>query len=475
MSRISSLMNIGSRAMANSQTGLQTVSHNIANKDTEGYSRQRVEQATSTPVGRGKLRMGMGAYTKAVSRTTNPFLEKQIQKESMVLGYGQSKSDNMTRVEQIFNEQISKGLNRFISDFFNAFRELANNPESLATRTMVKEAGDFLAKDMARIVRQLKDIQQDIDNQVRQEVADINEMAEELATLNERIKSVELTGAQANDARDRRDLLLKKLGEKVDIRWGEGTDGQVTVTAGKTAVIVSGFESARLDVQDTGENGKKRSGNVDVVFQQSENGSKYVVTEQFVKGKLGGALEVRDTIVNGLLNDLDEMAYGIAERVNNIHRQGYNIYSQNGVDFFKLPLETRDAAGNLHVSDAVASNVGFIAAGLTPGAPGDNRIANAIADVQQQKFLSDSTSSLDDFYNSMVGRVAIQTRKANNLAEHQSSIVNQLSNFRESLSGVSLDEEAVKLINYQKTFDASARLIKTSDEMLETVLNLKRL
>ena len=128
MSKIHGMMDIGKRSMMNSQTALQTVGHNIANKSTEGYSRQRVELQTNEPVGIGKLRIGTGARSAAITRTNNPYLEKQIGKEQANLGFYRGRADALTRVEQVYNEQINKGLNQFIGDFFNAFREFANNP-----------------------------------------------------------------------------------------------------------------------------------------------------------------------------------------------------------------------------------------------------------------------------------------------------------------------------------------------------------
>ena len=112
------MMDTGKRSMMNSQTALQTVGHNIANKSTEGYSRQRVEIQAAEPNGIGKLRIGTGSKTAAVTRTNNPYLEKQIQKETAGLGYLEGKSDAMTRVEQVYNEQLNKGLNSFTTEFF---------------------------------------------------------------------------------------------------------------------------------------------------------------------------------------------------------------------------------------------------------------------------------------------------------------------------------------------------------------------
>ena len=474
MSKINSMLDVGRRSMMNSQTALQTVGHNIANKSTEGYSRQRVDQQTAEPVGFGKLRIGMGAKAVGVSRINNPYLEKQLGKEQAHLGYLDGKSDAMNRVEQVYNEQSNKGLNQFLTDFFNAFRELSNNPESLATRTLVKETGDLLTKDFKRIHTQLTEIQNDMDQQIATHVSEVNGITEEIARLNEKIQNITVTGVEANDERDRRELLIKKLGEKLNIRWAEGDNGMVAISAGNTALLVSGYESKRLEVQRTPETETKGEANYDIFFRNTESSTPVKVTEQLVGGSIGGLLEVRDKTITSLLNDNDRMAMSLAKAVNKGHVAGFNAYDEKGGNFFITPKEVRHAARELRISEDILDDPNLIAAAASPESPGDNRIANYISNLQFEKAMDDGSGSLDEFYNSVVGKIGVMSRRTFTAQESQKEIVKQLNNIRESISGVSLDEETTKMIEFQKAFDASARLIRTADEMFDTVLNLKR-
>ena len=116
-----------------------------------------------------------------------------------------------------------------------------------------------------------------------------------------------------------------------------------------------------------------------------------------------------------------------------------------------------------------------VAAAAEPDAPGDNRIANILSALEYKQVLGGGTATYDDYYSGLVGQIGIETQRANTALESQKDIVAQLKNIRESISGVSLDEETTKMIEFQKSFDASARLIRTADEMMDTVLNLKRL
>lgn len=474
MSKIHGMMDIGKRSMMNSQTALQTSGHNIASKSVEGFSRQRVEQQTNVPTGSGKLRYGMGAKAAAVTRVNNPYLERQLGKERSAGGYFDGKADALGRVEQVYNEQANKGLNQFISDFFSSLQEMANNPESLATRTQVRETADFLTKDFKRVHSQLDEITRDLDQQIVSQVEEVNQMTKEVATLNEKIQQVELSGGHANDERDRRELLVKQIGDRINIKWAEGEDTSVTITAGNSALLVAGYDAKKIEARRTPETEKKGEGNVDLFYYNAEKATPVLVTEQITGGRIGGLLEVRDKNITELMSDVDNMAYTFAESFNEAHRSGFDVYNRTGRDFFKMPTDVRHASANLKVENDILEDVGRIAAGASSKSPGDNRVVLRMVRLQQDKMM-DGGNTIDEFYNSVVGKVGIQARRASTASETQRDIVKQMGNIRESISGVSLDEEATKLIEYQKSFDASARLIRTADEMFDTVLNLKRM
>lgn len=473
MSKIGSLMHLGKRSMQNSKAGLQTTAHNIANRGTEGYSRQRVDLVHSDPVGSLGKRIGTGAKVANIESIRNDYLEKQIETETQKLGFHSSTADGMMRVEQIYNEQQNKGLNRFVAEFFNSFRELSNSPENLAVRTLVKEKAVALTEDFQRIHGQLRDIQKDLDFQIKTEITEVNAMIEEIASLNKKIATVELQDTPANDERDRRNLLLKKLGEKINIKYAENDDGIITVRAGNTATLVSGFDHTRLSVQ--GSNGKNgmRQGAAEIYFHPTKNIAPVNITKQITSGSVGGALKVREEFVEKLLDKNDAMAFTIATEVNKLHIGGVDRYSKPGVLFFDLVTEQKDASNAIRVNQTIQEDAGRISAGYQVNAPGDNRLAHKIASLQHESLFQGS-ATMDDYYNSMVGEVAVNTKQANMRLEHHGNIVGQLANIRESISGVSLDEETTKMIELQKAFDASARVIRTADELLDTVINIKR-
>jgi flagellar hook-associated protein 1 FlgK len=433
-----------------------------------------VDLVANEPIGLGSLRIGTGARPSTVGRVNNEYLEKQLEREGNNLGKMESRADLLGRVEQVYNEQVNKGLNQFMAQFFNSFRELSNNPESLASRALVKENADFLTKDFARVHNQLGEIQKDADFRIVASVEEINHITKEIAQLNEKVQIIELQGGPANDERDRRDLLVKKLSEKLNIRYGESKDGQLTITAGNNAVLVSGSSQRDLATASTPAGVGKREGNVEIFYKSTDSSNAINVTKQINSGEVGGLLDVRDHVVNRLIGNLNELAFHLAHEVNDAHVQGYDKENRTGQLFFNN-IETVDhAAENLKVHENILTDVGRIAAAESPNAPGDNRVANVLSSLQYKGTMENGVT-FDEFYSSTVGEIGIEAQRANSARESQKDIVGQLKNIRESISGVSLDEETTKMIEFQKSFDASARLIRAADEMMDTVLSLKRL
>ena len=328
MAKINTMMDMGKRSMMNSQTALQTVAHNIANKTTEGFSRQRVDIVTAPSVSEGRLQIGTGARAASITRVNNPFLDKQLQVETGTLGFHTAQSDSLAKVENVFNEQSNKGLNQYMIDFYNAFRELSNNPESSTTRSIVLEASQALTKDFQRVDSQLSNVQKDIDLQVSQGVQEINTMTAEVAKLNEKIASIEIQGNPANDERDRRDVLIKKIQEKIDVHIADGDNGMVSLSTAGNALLVSGMDSVELKAKAS--NDTRR---VEVYY---ENGKSvpFRITDRIRGGNLGGILEVRDQIVPDMKQKVDTLAQTLANEVNAAHVRGFDRNGKMGTVFF---------------------------------------------------------------------------------------------------------------------------------------------
>lgn len=455
----------GKSGLFTSRAALATTGHNIANVNTEGFSRQRVEQSVMPPAQMGNTTYGTGVKVQNILRINDDYLTRQISNESKYLGDYEEKEMALSQAEEIFNEIDNAGLNRLMSKFFNEFRKLGNEPESEAMRATVRESAESLIADFHRIARNLDDVRNNIDNRLDANLRAVNELTTRIAHLNEEIKRSELQGGNANDLRDSRDLATQKLSSLINANVATNERGELTISVSGVGPLVSGVLKNKLYAE------KLPDGTTRVML---ENLAPADVTDRLHLGKIGGLLEVRKGIIQETKDRLDQLAYHFTSQVNAIHRQGYNMSGETGINFFENIDSITDATHKMSLSRDVAQDVRKIATALTPNAPGDNRVVQMIAQLQHQSTMSQGTATFDDFFNATVGIIATTSQKNKQMLEHQGHVLTHLNKVRESISGVSLDEETTNLVQFQHAFDASAKVIKVADEMLETVLNLRR-
>lgn len=467
------VFNIGRSSMQASKAAIGTAGHNIANANTEGYSRQRVQTAAETPrnsIGT-KGWVGDGVRVNRVERFNDEYLEKQIRNSQKDLSHAEEKEMVLKQTEDIFNEMNGEGLNRVMAKFFNEFRKLANEPESEAIRHSVRESSQAMINDFKRLRSATDEVRRHIDSRIEGYSREINMLAQDIKDLNMRINLMEQRGGDPNDLLDKRDAAVKQLGSYMDIAVHKDKVGAYTVDIKGVGPLVVGPEAEKFSVFRTPADDQGKVENaLDV---KASSNAKGVVTHQLKGGKLGALLESRDQMLSTVMNRLDELAYGVAKSVNEIHRQGFNRYGMQGVEFFQEPVEKFRAAEMLSLSDAIQSNVNNIAAAAQPDAPADNRIAIALSGIQGIRFMNEGKSTVDDYFNSMVSDVGVLSSRNRSNLNQQKDIVTQMNKMREQISGVSLDEETANLLQFQHTFDASAHIIRVADEMLKTVLSLR--
>lgn len=460
--------------MAAAQAGIATTGHNITNATTEGYSRQRVHQASEAPnegIGSKGL-IGKGTKIDRVERVNDTYLEKQVRNAGKELAHAEEKDMALRQIESVFNEMGGEGLNRIVSKFFNEFRKLANEPSSTAIRSSVREGAQAMVNDLKRLRSEVEDIRRHLDSRLEGYTREINSYAEQIRDLNIQIKKYDAGGASPNDLQDKRDQALKKLTEYMDLAMHADGDGNYVVDVKGVGPLVVGPNAEKFSVvRSPADVDGKPEGAFDLKTSASANG---IVTHGVKGGKIGALLEVRDKTLSTVLDRLDDIAYGIAQAVNSVHEQGVTSDGMTGIKFFKMPVQRERAAEFLDLSADVKANVNAIAAAQVPDAPSDNRIALAISQVQGLQFMNDGKSTLDDFYNAIVSDVGVATNRNRSTMNAVKDSVTQLGKFREQLSGVSIDEETTNLLQYQHAFGASAKVIQVADEMLKTILELKR-
>jgi len=468
------MFNIGKSGLMISKQSMTTTGHNISNVNTEGYSRQNVDQTAGPTISNGRLTFGTGAWAKSVTRVSDEYLERRIQGETKNFANVEEKDIYLQQTEQIFNESNNDGMNRLATRFFNEFRKLSTDPASTAIRASVRESSGQLTSDINRMDRELKDVALNIDHRIEGYVRETNALAREVRDLNMMIEKAQLGGGQAPDLLDKRDLALKKLGAMADISTSQDQNGRVTVTmAGKVAIVV-GESLNELEVMRTPPNPEtgKKEGALDIFVREPVPTK---LTDKIRTGRLGGLLEVRDQDIAAAQDRINNIAYLIAKEVNNLHRQGFGLDGQGGRAFFADPTSIEDAAEKLRISSEVENSLDAIAAAKDQGAQSDNRMAIALSAIGDVKGLAgDTNSSILDSYNGMVSELAVKTGANKKSMVFQKDVLTQLENVRESLVGVNLDEETANLVRFQHAYAASAKVLSVADELMQTVLSTFR-
>jgi flagellar hook-associated protein 1 FlgK len=459
MTTIPGLLSIGRKALMAQQKGINVTGNNIANVNTPGYSRQRLNLSSDVPIMTGNGLMGSGVTANKVERVYQRFLGVQINNETQSLGQWEAHKDALERVEMIFDESGGYGLNQVMSEFWNAWQDLTNNPSGSVERTVLVAKSEMLTATFSKNYEDLQKIQRDIDWNIEGAVEEINRLSENMVDLNQKIIQVESGGHMANDYRDQRDLVLKELSELIDINSFEDANGGVTVSVGSGQALVEGTHTYKLSTQANAD------GHQDVTWLDS-SGNTVIISNNISKGKLKGWLDARDVDIDNSLNKLDTLAQNLMTEVNSLHATGYGLDGSTGNDFF---TGTALATG-IQVNQLIANDTNLIAAAEGIDKPGDNGNAIAIANLQEALTMNGTTATFGAYYDSMVSDAGLAVQQATSYYDHQSQMVLQVENYRESISGVSIDEEAVNLIKYQNAYQAAAKLITTADEMMETVL-----
>jgi len=538
-------LNIAVSGLFANQRALGVTSHNIANANTEGYSRQRLDMEAYRPdrLTGGMGTLGTGVDVNPVKQIRDRFLDYKYRGEFSEYSEWESKYEVLKNVEAILNEPSDSGMRQLMDDFYSSIQELNKNPESLSVRTLVRERALSLVKGISGMSSSMKDLQSDLNFEFEVAVADLNGYAKQVSDLNKVIFETELEGGTANDARDQRSLLLDKMSEYADVDYFEDSQNRFHVTIGGHS-LVSHYRADELVTTKRTE--RKNDDDVDgLVDIKWADGSPFRPNT----GKLKGILEVRDNktgedkgipyYIERLNTFMDTM---VAE-FNRVHSQGFDLQGRSGTAFFTInDMTTTEFNTHLQsfgldggpavdvtdiietgvdpstmtdkeVTEKIVTNIGdflennpqyegknvhyvdgrylvvdrlkadqitiskemddvnYLAASKTQtGIPGDGDNALALGDIRHNTNLYD-WGSPDDFVKSLISNLGVDGQASKNLMDNQKLLMNNVEVSRQSIMGVSLDEEMSNMIKFQHAYSASARMINTIDEMLDIIVN----
>ncbi len=467
MSILSTLL-IGAQAMGVQQRAIQTTGHNIANVNTPGFSRQRVELSSASPSFAGQLLLGQGVMIGGIKSVVNGFIEAQLLSLSGALGFAEAENRALTEVENAFPVTAGSGIGAALDAFFGALSDLANNPAGQAERVNLIGKAQTLGDTLRQTRSVLTLLQENLDEDLDGAVHRVNALLPQIAALNKQIAMSEAGGERANDFRDQRQVLLQEIARLTGATVLEESDGQVTVLAGGL-LLVGGDRAASLSDTTLNPSGFR------LVTYTSPGGVSFDATALLTQGEIGGLLAMRDTTLAGIIDRLDQLAKSLVDTVNAQHALGFDLNGTAGGDFFVPLVTVAGAAALVQVNSAVVANPNLIAAAQGAAeVPGDNRNALALVNLQTTAIASLGNETFKDYFLSLMGDVGAQAQASNSTLDFQQSLLTQTRARRESISGVNLDEEMTNLIQFQRAFEAASLLVRTGDEMYQAILEMVR-
>lgn len=452
-------LDIGRKSLQAHQLALQVTSNNMSNINTPGYSRQRVVFQPDFSVQTAAGPVGTGVTVKNIESARDQFIELRLVEETHHASEQEAMYNTLDQIQRMLPSGPG-GLQEGISNFFNSFATLANNPESLALRNSVLSAAQNMTAVFNGTARQLEEIQASVNRSIQDAINKANTLAGNIAVLNQEIIVAEGGGSVASGLRDQRQEYVRELSKLLDVRYYEAEDGAFYVSVAAGHSLVSGNATQPLSAVPVGIEGhfEVRAGSNDI-------------TDLVSGGQIAGLIEVRDRKIPDYLDRLDTLANAIVTQVNAQHLLGTDLQGNAGINFFNptppppapqvLP---KGAARNFSVNAALVSDASLLAAGQS-GEAGDNSNALALAGLSAVKILSGGTETFAEGFASLQFRAGTDTQGARRTLEAQSAVLTQLQNQRDSISGVSLDEEALDLVRFQRAYQASTKFISTVDQL----------
>lgn len=453
-------LNIAKDALLSHQAAINLTGTNIANVSTPGYTRQRPVFSASS---------SQSVEIANIERIYDRFLGAQINEQMYNLGYSEAKKDELCRIEMIFNEAGGGGISELLSKFWSAWEDLSANPSGQAERQALVSVSQSLTSMFRSYSNELLSVQDDANTRIQGLAHQVNGYLSDIADINSKITRTEADDIGLNTLKDKRAELLSGLAEIVDFHYFEDSKGAINIFLSNGMPLVEGNQTWELDVV-TGNHASNTSF-YDIVFKDDPD--EEVINSSITKGRLAAFIGVRDTTAKGYMESLDELAAALVEKVNAQHEKGYDMSQNLGEAFFVFDNIDPDVkeARDMNVNADIIADVNKIAASETVNGDGGNAVS--ISAIQDELTMNGDKSTFSAYYSSfLVGQIGQDVADANRNFDHHTNVMNQLTNRREEISGVSIDEEMMNLLRYQTGYNAAARLFGVADELVDTLMNM---
>jgi flagellar hook-associated protein 1 FlgK len=433
--------------------GLDVTGQNIANANTEGYTRQRVEmqsQVGSVSPARWSTTdgLGTGVAVSDVQRLRDEYLENRGRAEHGNSAYLTQQSAAFKSIEDTFGEPADTALQASLGDMWSSWNDVANNPKDKAARSALLEQSATVADGLKSAHNSLAGQYGQNRTSLQAYVDDVNSTAKAVAQLNDTIVKATATGLTVNELEDRRDLAVMHLAELTGASASKRMNGAMDVFVGNST-LVSEFTTRNVEVSGAARLEDQATDPTTLRWADTK-------TPTGAGGTMGAMVDTMTSIIPDIAAALDQVANKLATTVNAAHSAGYSADGSTGLDFF-----SGTTAGTITVAITDADQV------ATSSAPNsvDNTVADALADV------GITTDGPDADYQSMIGQLGVAAQASSRRSDIQTNVTEQVDASRESVSGVNLDEEMTNLLTYQRGYEAASRVLTTIDSMLDQLIN----
>lgn len=469
-------LNMGARSLQTQQQGVEVAGHNLANVNNPAYARQRVQIHSSQTVPDAVGPQGTGAENTAIVQVRNALVDRQLFGEISVTSLLEAQQQAYQYAQANLGQQIDRsasgaegaaaaegvggqnGIAEYLNGMFASWQSLSTNPTSSAERQVLLLKAQSLTTQFNQVDLRLTNLRSALNDSVQSDVEKVNALLAEIAELNEKIINTE-NGSPgfANDLRDTRIERVESLAKLVNLSTTELNNGSINIAIDGNLVV---DDQNVLDTVEAYDDGTGR------LFIRLQSGGTNL---NATGGSLAGAISARDGGVQTLQDNLNELAALVISEVNSVHQAGYSLTGTTGEPFF-----TGTNAADIGVSGVLLNDPSLVQASSEAGAVGNNEVATQIGQLANKRHASLSGQTFGQNYGQTVAGLGQSLNVVNDSLANQKIVETMIRRQRDSISGVSLDEEMTDLLRFQRAYQASAKLISTVDEMLEVVMSIKR-
>jgi len=488
------ILEIAKRGLFAQRLGIDITGHNVANATRPGYSRQRADLRSGEVLKSSQGLLGTGVLSTNGGRLRNAFIDEQVRNSYGSFEDASTQRSVLSRIETKINELTTNGIGQQLTRFFNSFQTLSQQPEDLQPRINVVNQAKRLTDTFHTTFQAYQSAQKETIDQLGIVLNQVNELGKAISQLDVEVLRLQSSGSDASDTKDQRDILIDELSKLANVKVSEDSRGSVIVSLGGT-VIASRAGSLTLSTafvtkETTFEGSDVAVPQLVIVgppFNEDSAEDPRLRLVNVTSGQLNGYLNVYNNLLTPGLIRLNTMANVLTEKVNEIHENGAGRYNpetgsaESGLSFFNPDVINTDdlvlgnSASLIAIADEIYQDPNNVAGTEDEGLPGNNVIAKQLAALLDERMfltVDEPTLTISEYNNLTTDEIATASFQAANLQEASESVLQQMQFQQQAVSGVSTDEEMANLINFQRAYDASAKVASTVNDMFLTILNM---